>query len=289
MNTKEIASKSGDSGPLGKLQSYPFASASPVKVEEPVAWYLHEAAAASDKAGVKSVRTEARAIFMRQFGQRCRMARGAREINEVAATVGVHRNTIWNIERGDSLPDAFELEVLAREYQLTPAQLLGREPPHETRAAAAVARDVRAVDTGAFVYAPLFDLRSSPGRDVFNDVGSVVAMRPFDVQFIRYDLGIDHNDIVMSMVAGASMEPWLHSKDAVLTDLRDRDALTEGVHVVRLDGALLVKKLQRLPGKILRVSSYNPAYEPFDIQGYESTDRDFAVLGRVRWAGVTFN
>lgn len=289
MNTKETASKSRGSGPLGKLQPYAFASSSPAKVEEPVAWYLHEAAAAADKAGVKSVRTEARTVFMRQFGQRCRLARGAREINEVAATVGVHRNTIWNIERGDSLPDAFELEVLAREYQLTPAQLLGREPQNEARAAAAVAHDVRAIEAGTFVYAPLFDFRSLPGRDVFSDVGSVVAMRPFDVQFIRYDLGIDHNDIVMSMVAGASMEPWLHSKDAVLTDLRDRDALTEGVHVVRLDGALLVKKLQRLPGKVLRVSSYNPAYEPFDIQGYESTDRDFAVLGRVRWAGVTFN
>ena len=289
MNTKEAASGEGGSGSSGKLQHYSFTAVTPVKAEEPVAWYLHEAAAAVDKASARSVRTEARSVFMRQFGQRCRMARGAREINEVAATVGVHRNTIWNIERGDSLPDAFELEVLAREYRLTPGQLLGREAPDETRAAAAVARDVRAVETGTFVYAPLFDLRASQGRDVFNDLASVVAMRPFDVQFIRYDLGIDHNDIVMSTVAGASMEPWLHSRDAVLTDLRDRDALTEGVHMVRLDGALLIKKLQRLPGKILRVSSYNPAYEPFDIQGYESTDRDFAVLGRVRWAGVTFN
>ncbi|WP_431095346.1 XRE family transcriptional regulator [Polaromonas aquatica] len=289
MNTKETAQKTGISRPLGELQPYSLTSVLPAKVEEPVAWYLHEAATAADKAGVKSVRTEARTVFMRQFGQRCRMARGAREINEVAATVGVHRNTIWNIERGDSLPDAFELEVLAREYHLTPEQLLGREPQNPTRPVATVARDVRAVEAGTFVYAPLFDLRAPPDRDVFSDVGSVVSMRPFDAQFIRYDLGIAHNDIVMFVVTGTSMEPWLHSKDAVLADLRDRDALTEGVHVVRLDGALLVKKLQRLPGRILRVSSYNPAYEPFDIQGYEGTDRDFAVLGRVRWAGVTFN
>jgi transcriptional regulator with XRE-family HTH domain len=289
MNTKETALGAGGSGSSGKLQHYSFAAATPVKAEEPVAWYLHEAAVAADKASARSVRTEARSVFMRQFGQRCRTARGTREINEVAATVGVHRNTIWNIERGDSLPDAFELEVLAREYRLTPEQLLGREPPHETGAVAAVARNVRAVETGPFVYTPLFDLRASPGAEAFNDLGSVVAMRPFDAHFIRYDLGIAHDDIVMSTVAGASMEPLLHSRDAVLIDLRDRDALTEGVHVVRLDGALLVKKLQRLPGKILRVSSCNPAYEPFDIQGYEGTDRDFAVLGRVRWAGISFN
>ncbi len=284
MSTKETApAQTGDAKP------YSFEPVPPASVEEPIAWYLRQAAAAADKAGLKTVRTEARTAFMRQFGQRCKMARGAREINDVAATVGVHRNTIWNIERGDSLPDAFELEVLAKEYNTTPAYLLGGERPGKAQPTATVPKGLRAVQIDAFIYVPLFDLRSSAGKGAFNDIESVVAMRPFDAHFIRYDLGISHNDIAMSMVAGVSMEPWLHSKDAVLTDLQDHDALTEGVHMVRLDGALLVKKLQRLPGKILRVSSYNPAYEPFDIQGHEDPDRDFAVLGRVRWAGVTFN
>ncbi|UUZ62942.1 helix-turn-helix domain-containing protein [Polaromonas sp. P1-6] len=120
MDTKEIAPVPPENAKL-----YSFEPASPLSVEEPIAWYLHHAAAAADKAGLKTVRTEARAAFMRQFGQRCKVARGAREINDVAATVGVHRNTIWNIERGDSLPDAFELEVLAKEYNTTPTYLLG--------------------------------------------------------------------------------------------------------------------------------------------------------------------
>jgi transcriptional regulator with XRE-family HTH domain len=269
-------------------QPYPFAPVSPVKADEPVAWYRYHAAAAADKAEVKTVRTEARTVFMQQFGQRCRAARGAREINDVAAAVGVHRNTIWNVERGDSLPDAFELEVLAREYDTTPLQLLGGEPQGATRSAA-VPHGVRALQADALIYVPLFDLREQAEGAAFTDADSVLAMRPFDAQFIRYDLGIAHDDLAMFGVVGASMEPWLHAKDAVLADLRDRDALTEGLHLIRLDGALLMKKLQRLPGKILRVSSYNPAYEPFDIQGHESADRDFAVLGRVRWAGVTFN
>ncbi|OGB01364.1 MAG: repressor [Burkholderiales bacterium RIFCSPHIGHO2_12_FULL_61_11] len=262
----------------------------PVSVEEPIAWYLQQAAAAADKAGLKTARTEARTAFMRQFGQRCKLVRGAREINDVAATVGVHRNTIWNIERGDSLPDAFELEVLAKEYNTTPAYLLGGERQQgKAQPTARVSNSVRAVPVDAFIYVPLFDFRSSAAKGAFNDVESVVAMRPFDANFIRDDLDIPHNDIAMSLVVGVSMEPWLHSKDAILTDLQDRDVLAEGVHVIKLDGALLVKKLQRLPGKILRVSSYNQAYESFDVQGHDYPDRDFAVLGRVRWAGVTFN
>jgi len=192
------------------------------------------------------------------------------------------------VERGDSLPDAFELEVLAREYNTTPTELLGGESAGAARSAG-VPHGVRAVQVDELIYVPLFDLRDQAEGAAFTDADSVLAMRPFDAQFIRYDLGIAHDDLAMFGVVGASMEPWLHARDAVLADLRDRDALTEGVHLIRLDGALLMKKLQRLPGKVLRVSSYNPAYEPFDIQGHESADRDFAVLGRVRWAGVTFN
>lgn len=286
MSTKEAALPERDD-PQG-TQPYDFVRTPPVKAEEPVAWYLHHAAEAADKTGLKAVRAEARSEFMLQFGQRCRAARGAREINDVAATVGVHRNTIWNMERGDSLPDAFELEVLAKEYNTTPAGLLGGDAKQSSRRAA-VPHGVRAVEVDELIYVPLFDLRDQADGAAFNDSDSVLAMRPFDAQFIRYDLGIAHDNLAMFGVVGASMEPWLHAKDAVLADLRDRDALTEGVHLIRLDGALLMKKLQRLPGKILRVSSYNPAYEPFDIQGHESADRDFAVLGRVRWAGVTFN
>lgn len=283
MSTKETAQTVQD-----PHQPYPLASVSPVKADEPVAWYRYHAAAAADKAEVKTVRTEARTVFMQQFGQRCRAARGAREINDVAAAVGVHRNTIWNVERGDSLPDAFELEVLAREYNTTPTQLLGGESLDAARSTA-VPHGVRAVQADELIYVPLFDLREQAEGAAFTDADSVLAMRPFDAQFIRYDLGIAHDDLAMFGVVGTSMEPWLHARDSVLADLRDRDALTEGVHLIRLDGALLMKKLQRLPGKILRVSSYNAAYEPFDIQGHESADRDFAVLGRVRWAGVTFN
>ena len=293
MSTKDAAPS--DQAPMEKApgaqnanQPYPLASVSPVKADEPVAWYRYHAAAAASKEEVKTVRTEARNVFMQQFGQRCRAARGAREINDVAAAVGVHRNTIWNVERGDSLPDAFELEVLAREYNTTPTQLLGGQAQDAGRSAG-VPHGVRAVQADELIYVPLFDLREQAEGAAFTDADSVLAMRPFDAQFIRYDLGIAHDDLAMFGVVGASMEPWLHARDAVLADLRDRDALTEGVHLIRLDGALLMKRLQRLPGKILRVSSYNPAYEPFDIQGHESADRDFAVLGRVRWAGVTFN
>jgi phage repressor protein C with HTH and peptisase S24 domain len=140
------------------------------------------------------------------------------------------------------------------------------------------------------VYVPHFDVSVSAGNGVFCDVEQVIAMRPFEAAFIRVVLGIAHNELVLVSVVGNSMEPLLRSRDTTMLDLRDNDVHTEGIHAIRLDGALMLKKLQRLPGKVLRVSSANSEYAPFEIDGSDDeSQRDFAVLGRVRWGGVTFN
>ena len=250
---------------------------------------MHHASEPSEREELKNFRGEAKAAYMRLFGERCKAARGSRDITEVADTIGVHRNTIYNFERGTAAPDAFELEVLAKLYETTTDELLHGRSARPEAGPEMIARSVTAVEQGGFIYVPLFDVRVSAGTGSFNDVEAVTAMRPFDAEFIRRDLGISHNELAMSVIIGTSAEPWLHSRDTVLTDLRDREARTEGLHIVRLDGALLLKKLQRLPDRVLRVSSYNEAYEPFDIKGHEDSDRDFAVIGRVRWGGVTFN
>lgn len=241
------------------------------------------------KDAAKAAKQAAREAFMREFGRRCKQARGDMSIEAAIAVVGVHRNTIWNIERGDSLPDAFELELLAKAYNTTPEALMGKGEGSSTEDACAVAKSLTAVERDGFIYVPQFDVRVSAGHGSFNDLEAVTDMLPFNAAFIQQELGIRHLDLAISVVNGVSMEPWLRSRDKVLTDLRDKEALTEGVHVVRVDGALLLKKLQRLPGKILRVSSFNPSYEPFDIQTGDDSDRDFQIIGRVRWGGVNFS
>jgi len=259
------------------------------KVEEaPVQVYLSRSI--DDKGGSKDERLAARKAFMRVFGQSCRQAReSARlDINEVASKMGVHRNTVWNIERGDSLPDAFDLEILAHIYGKSVADLMATSK-RESGAATAIAKSLRAQNSGGYVYVPEFDVKASAGNGFFNDIESVVTMRPFDESFIRGELGIRHEDLGLLKVIGQSMEPDLRSRDTVLVDLNDRNVVTDGIHILRLDGALLIKKVQRLPGKVLRVSSSNSAYESFDISGDDENSRDFQVLGRIRWAGVTFS
>jgi len=246
-------------------------------------------AAEASTAHVADPRAEERKEFMQRFGARCRSARGKMEVVEAAAAMGVHRNTIRNIETGASLPDVYDLERLARIYGTTSAALLD-DGAHSSESNL-VSKSIQAIEIDEFVYIPLFDIKVSAGdgHALFSDVETVLEMRPFPHTYVRRDLGIWHNELALVTVVGHSMEPDLHSRDVALLDLRDREVQSEGMHAVRLDSALLIKKLQRLPNRTLRVISSNPAYEPFEIQGSDDADRDFEVLGRVRGGVVIFH
>lgn len=237
----------------------------------------------------KTVRDVARNEFRALFAQRCKAARGSMEVAEVASRMGVHRNTIWNIERGETMPDAFELQLMAHLYGTTTDALIGLHAHgHEESPNPAVPKSVRAIEMGDYIYVPHFDLQVSAGPGAFQDLESVVTMRPFEAGYIRRELGIQHAEMAMCGVTGRSALPDLKPKDTVLVDLRDRSVATEGMHVIRLDDALMLKQVQRLPGRVLRVSSKNEEYQSFEIEANEESQRDFEVIGRVRWGGVTF-
>ena len=65
-------------------------------------------------------------------------------------------------------------------------------------------------------------------------------------------------------VLGDSMMPEFHPGDMYHYVPANR-VFYDGIYVLEIDGYLMVKQVQRLPGGILRVSSINNRYSPFDI------------------------
>lgn len=80
-------------------------------------------------------------------------------------------------------------------------------------------------------------------------------------------------------VEGDSMEPTLRDGDEILVDRTPRP-LRAGIHVIRLDDVLLVKRLESGPGGTLRVISDNAAYPRM-----ERPVQDVEIVGRVVWKG----
>ncbi|RQW45441.1 S24 family peptidase [Novosphingobium sp. LASN5T] len=91
--------------------------------------------------------------------------------------------------------------------------------------------------------------------------------------------GLDPVALSVIAVEGDSMEPTLRDGDEILVDRTPR-ALRAGIHVIRLDDMLLVKRLEPGPAGTMRVISDNPAY-PASERAMGEVD----VVGRVVWKG----
>jgi phage repressor protein C with HTH and peptisase S24 domain len=93
--------------------------------------------------------------------------------------------------------------------------------------------------------------------------------------------GLEPGALSAIAVAGDSMEPTLRDGDEILVDTGPRGSgggVRDGVHVVRVGDALLVKRLDLgQPGRVVLISD-NRAYRPVDL-----SRADVAVVGRVVW------
>lgn len=157
----------------------------------------------------------------------------------------------------------------------------------DPRQASPAATTLRAESPRAgYAYIPLFDLaaKGGPGGRVVEQELVVDALA-FKEDWIRQELHVRPDDLRLIYVEGDSMEPDLRAGDIVLLDHTDTSARREGIYVLRMDGALLVKILQRLPGGVVKVISRNTAYESFTIMAAElEAGNGTAIIGRVVWA-----
>jgi phage repressor protein C with HTH and peptisase S24 domain len=92
-------------------------------------------------------------------------------------------------------------------------------------------------------------------------------------------LGLDPRRLSAIAVDGDSMEPVLRDGDEILVDTTPRP-LRDGVHVLRVDGALLVKRLETGRPGLVVLKSDNPVYDPIEL-----APGDIEVVGRVVWKG----
>jgi len=104
---------------------------------------------------------------------------------------------------------------------------------------------------------------------------------PFDAfRFSRRWLreqGLEPGQLSAIAVAGDSMEPLLRDGDEILVDRTPR-ALRDGIHVVRLGDALMVKRVAQAGAGRITLLSQNLAYPPVEVALDE-----VGIVGRVVW------
>jgi len=214
---------------------------------------------------------------------------------EMAAKLSVSTTTIVNYETGRRLPDIDFLIDLAEISGMSLLHWLGLRAEASGSAGAATAKTLldeadaaigssSAQSEKPFVSLPLYDIRDAANAVSASGHGRVAdEMLQFSTTWIKRELNADPADLFQILVDDESMEPTLRPGDTLLLDRRAAKPDREGVYILKMGGVPLVKRLQILPGGIVKVVSDNPAYETFTIRLSDINGRDFAILGRVVW------
>lgn len=139
------------------------------------------------------------------------------------------------------------------------------------------------VDLEEFVFVPRYNLKAAAGHGASTEGEKPVFSMAFRRYWIEHYLRVEPKDLSVLSVKGDSMEGVLNDRDVILVHHADTQP-GSGLYVLRVDGDLIVKRVQRLPGGRLEVMSANEAYKPFEVDLNNPTD-DFAIIGRVVWFG----
>jgi phage repressor protein C with HTH and peptisase S24 domain len=134
----------------------------------------------------------------------------------------------------------------------------------------------------AMLLVPQLAVGASAGAGASIDGEAVEAGFAFDPRWLRR-LGADTRALSIIAVEGDSMTPTLNDGDDIMVDSADAAArLRDGIYVLRMDDALMVKRVARLPvaGRI-SVKSDNPLYPSWPDLSADAV----TLVGRVVWTG----
>ncbi|GAA4041535.1 S24 family peptidase [Parerythrobacter jejuensis] len=174
----------------------------------------------------------------------------------------IRKGSPKKLEEGDR-------RVLAEFFGVPEADLGGSEEKSYTGLSATL-RDED------FVAIPRLTIAVAAGPGQFAGDESPFDNFGFSGRWLR-DNGFDPKMLSSVTVEGDSMEPLLRHGDEILVD-RSPGTLRDGIHVVRMGEALMVKRLARAGQERVSLLSQNLAYPPLDV-----AMEDIEVIGRVVW------
>jgi transcriptional regulator with XRE-family HTH domain len=204
---------------------------------------------------------------------------------KAADVAGVADNTLDNYRHGKKDPKLRTLELMADRAGVS-ASYLGGEWFLDGEAI----RIELAQATGLRDYAPgpmppgLMDNPPQPYLHGFDEVRPAsAAVRTLEDYWKRLGL---HPDTVTTLVAeGDSMVPTIADQAPVFVDTDDRGLADGGIYAIKVEGNLVIRRVQRLVGGGLQLLADNgTAYPPQSIDPGTLSELD--VVGRVRSAAV---
>lgn len=226
-------------------------------------------------------------LFKRKFKQNLRKYRESMGLSRMAAAslIGVANSTLqgWEEDNG-RIPSAWDTQRIISAYNLKVEDIFSADPTPKMMPGTVIKDTVgNPVDIEEFVFIPRYNIQASAGHGADVSMENIMHPMAFRKYWIDNILSVCANSLIVIGVKGDSMEGEINNGDIILINKED-NMLLNGIYVIRIEGDLIVKRIQRLPGGIIKVISANSAYESFEIDT-NNPPIDFEAIGRVVWHG----
>lgn len=223
------------------------------------------------------------------FSARFASALGTRSLRSFSKETGISYGALHKYMSGTATPTLEKLVLIAK-YAGVSISWLATGEMENARSVSPVGRaydiDGNAVDLDEFVFIPRYNVKAAAGHGVLLENETRMHTMAFRRYWIEQVLRVNPKHCAVITVVGDSMEGTLNDKDVILVDVEDCQP-GDGIYVLRIDmDNLVVKRVQRLPGSVLHITSANPAYQPFNVK-LDSMPGDVAIIGKVLWFGRT--
>lgn len=219
---------------------------------------------------------------------------------EFARNTGLSRAVLDKYRNGKADPSRTRLVVMARVANVSLEWLAtgyGSKTPRGIPAL--MERDQKAAQDGAFwdktpeeqealdaanmqgfVAFPVLNVTASAGGGAVVLAEDVIGVVKFDRAWLFNTYHLNPSNLFTMPTVGDSMEPTIHAGEYLLASRAESDTQPgDGIYIIRLEGDILVKRLQRLPGGKLLISSDNDAYKSYEVKLDDGID--LKILGKV--------
>ncbi|SES15448.1 Phage repressor protein C, contains Cro/C1-type HTH and peptisase s24 domains [Vreelandella subterranea] len=206
-----------------------------------------------------------------RFPSRLKDALGGESARVFSRRCGLSEGAIRSYMSGDTFPTLDRLELIANALGKD-MQWLAFGSEHEEA--------VQALGMEDYAFVPLYDAQCSAGDGAWNENCRVLT----HISFTRYSLrkqGLTPEHLSAIRIDGDSMEPILHSGDTVLIDHTRTTIEGEGIYILRLDGHLYAKRLQRNFDGVSIIST-NKEYREVVVPRDRLHELD--IIGRAVWS-----
>ncbi len=213
-----------------------------------------------------------------RFCERLKLAMGDKSARALAMNTDMSPTVVVKYINGESTPNVERLVALSEALGVSVEWLAtGRGSMRYSEQCYSYST------TGAkndYAYVNMYDAEVSMGEGAWNDAEHIIYPLAFRKDWLKQN-SIEPEQCAAIIARGDSMEETIKNGSTLLINLKDNTLGRDGVYVIRFDGHLLAKRLQRSFDGSVIIRSDNPAYSEITVP--KDKVNELHIVGRVVW------